>query len=513
MTRTRRIVLNIVATYGRSVLAVLCGIFTSRWALMALGHQDYGLYGVVGGMTGAIIVMNGLLGGSVGQFFAISIGKAEVDANDDALEECRRWFSISVLINTIGPIVLISIGYPLGIWVIENYLVIPDGRTPHCIWVWRFVLINCFIGMLNVPYQAMYRAKQYIAELTIYSVVQTVLNTIFLYYMALTPGEWLVGYALMICLTSSIPQLIICLRARMVFPECRFSFSYCCDWRRLKELMRFAGWQVLGVVALAANGQGIPFLVNKIFGARLNASMMVANTVNYQTQSLSNALMGALGPAIQNAYGAGNRSLLKSLVERSSKLAPLLVLVFSVPLFVELPYVLKIWLKDPPQYVTGLCACMMFTTIFEQSSTGYLTAINATGKIALFQTVTCLLLLMAVPVAWVFYKLGFNIHSVVVGLSFAMVSCVCARVWIACRILGYSRKTWLFRVLGPLAMISTLSGATGYLLHFCMPESFIRLVLSSIVVEVTMLPLSWWGLLNEGERVFIKEKLFERFKR
>lgn len=48
MTENRRIALNIAATYGRSLFALVCGLFTSRWVLMALGQSDYGLYGVSG---------------------------------------------------------------------------------------------------------------------------------------------------------------------------------------------------------------------------------------------------------------------------------------------------------------------------------------------------------------------------------------------------------------------------------------------------------------------------------
>ena len=55
MSPNRRIMLNIVATYGRSLYALVCGLFISRWVLAALGKTDFGLYGVVGGMT--VIVM------------------------------------------------------------------------------------------------------------------------------------------------------------------------------------------------------------------------------------------------------------------------------------------------------------------------------------------------------------------------------------------------------------------------------------------------------------------------
>ena len=50
MSPNRRIFLNIVATYGRSLYALVCGLFISRWAAAALGKTDFGLHGVVGGM-------------------------------------------------------------------------------------------------------------------------------------------------------------------------------------------------------------------------------------------------------------------------------------------------------------------------------------------------------------------------------------------------------------------------------------------------------------------------------
>lgn len=51
MSPNCRIFLNIIATYGRSLYALVCGLFISRWVLAAFGKTDFGLYGLVGGMT------------------------------------------------------------------------------------------------------------------------------------------------------------------------------------------------------------------------------------------------------------------------------------------------------------------------------------------------------------------------------------------------------------------------------------------------------------------------------
>ena len=51
ITENRRIFLNIIFSYGRSLLGVAGALFISRWVLMALGQIDYGLFGVIGGMV------------------------------------------------------------------------------------------------------------------------------------------------------------------------------------------------------------------------------------------------------------------------------------------------------------------------------------------------------------------------------------------------------------------------------------------------------------------------------
>lgn len=81
MTQNRRIMLNIVATYGRSLYALVIGLFCGRWALMALGQVDYGLMGLIGGLTGAVSFLNTLLASAVGRFYAVNVGAAKKAGN------------------------------------------------------------------------------------------------------------------------------------------------------------------------------------------------------------------------------------------------------------------------------------------------------------------------------------------------------------------------------------------------------------------------------------------------
>ena len=131
LTPSKRIFLNILATYGRTVVGVLCGIFSTRWVLMALGKEDFGLFGLVGSLVIFLSFFNTQFAGALSRFYAFAVGQAKV--SDDAyraLEECRKWFSVGVAIHTIVPIVLLFIGYPIGIWTICSGVVgVPVYRT------------------------------------------------------------------------------------------------------------------------------------------------------------------------------------------------------------------------------------------------------------------------------------------------------------------------------------------------------------------------------------------------
>lgn len=96
---------------------------------MALGEVDYGLLGAVGCLIGFIGFFNSVVVGGATRFYAISIGQA-MAANDKeaALEESRRWFNTALTIETVFPIVLLAIGYPIGEWAVRHVLTIPLDR-------------------------------------------------------------------------------------------------------------------------------------------------------------------------------------------------------------------------------------------------------------------------------------------------------------------------------------------------------------------------------------------------
>lgn len=511
MSPNRRIFLNIVATYGRSLFALVCGLFSARWVLEALGQEDFGLYGVVGGLVAFISIVNALLGCAVGRFYAVSVGAAHVaEDKDAALRECRAWFSTAVLIHTIIPLILMLIGEPLGEYVIRTgWIVVPPARLAECLWVFRFACLASFVVMVGVPFQAMYTAKQSIAELTVYGFATSLLNLGFFYYMVTHPGVWLAKYGAWMAAMLILPAVIIAVRARFVFPECRLVVHEMWDLSRVRQLAAFAGWQAFGGLGALARSQGIAILLNRHaeFGPARNSSMTIANQVVAQTETLAGAMVGAFQPAIANAYGAKDYVQMRALAFRACKFGTLLSAIFVLPLALELPTVLNLWLKEPPAYATGLCWSILAMHLIDRTAVGHMLAVAATGKIALYQAFLGGSLILTLPVAWLFVRLKWGIYATGWAMILTMMLCAWGRVWFARTIAGMSARLWLRSILLPLALLFAVTFCVGWLLRLVLLPSLSRVGMTTLVCELTLLGFSWIFLLDASEREVVRRKL------
>lgn len=508
MTANRRIFLNIVATYGRSLYALVIGLFCGRWTYLSLGKIDYGLLGVVGGLIGFVTFFNTLMAGSVSRFYAFSVGKAQKEGNGVAgLEECRKWFSIAVLIHTVLPIVLMTIGYPIGEWAVRHYLTIPADRIEACVWVWRFTSLSCFVGMLSVPFAAMYNAKQEIAELTIYGFATTTLNALFGYYMITHPGVWIVKFAAWTCVIAVLPQLIICTRAVIAYPECRFRFAYARDWGSIWNLFGYSCSRFIVLLSQMLANNGIGVLVNKCLGPLRNAAMSVGNTVSGHCLTLSGSFFGAFSPAITNAAGAGDFEKMRNLAYATCRFSTVAVGIFALPMILEVDEVLKLWLKNPPEWAGVLVTCTLICSMLDKISEGCWISIFAIGRIAVFNAVESIFWFLILPIAYAFFRGGFDVVGA--GLAFVCINiCVVGvKLYFGRCVAGLSIRHWLRRIFLPILGAFLVSFVAGRCLMLLLAPSIVRVVLTTLTIEFVLVPLVWFFVLQNTERTQLQEKL------
>jgi len=481
---------------------------------MALGETDYGLNGLVGGLVVFIAFFNGILSSANARFYAYSIGSAKMAKDKDAaLEDCRKWFNTALSVHSVVPFLLIVIGYPIGVHAIRYWLTIPPERICDCVWVFRFSCVSCFVCMVNVPFAAMYTAKQYIAELTIYGFITSTLNVCFVYYMVSHPDVWLVGFAAWTCLLSIAPQVFICIRACWIFPECKMKISYMWNLDKLKKLGSYSGWVLGGALCTLLRTNGISILINKFFGASMNAAQAIGNCLQGHCTTLASAMQGAFTPVITQACGAGDFNRMNVYVIRTCKFNMVLSMIFAIPLALELDEVVHLWLKVPPAHVVGLCYCAMVLYFVDSCTTGQMVVVNATGRIALYHIVMSAINVFTLPLAIVCAVIWKNVYFIMGSVVFMQILNSIGRVVFARLLAGTSVLLWCKEVVIPSAVLVVVCGAVGYSVRLVLDASFMRVCVTTIMFELTFFPLVWFFALNDEERTYVYNRGLLKFNK
>lgn len=514
MTERNRILLNTAATYGRSLLALFLGLFSARWILLGLGQSDFGLYGVVGSIIAFITFLNATLSGSMSRFFAFAIGEGQKKSVVDATENLCRWYNLALMIHVILPVVLVAVGYPLGIHAIRNWLVIPPERMAACIAVFDAAIISAFFGMVSVPFVALFQAHQLIFELSFLGVISSLINFAIAYSLLNAEGDRLAYYArCLMCVNVSL-ALVQIVWARFRFGACRIRMRYLFDRKRFCDFFTFAGSKLFGAVCVIFRTQGGVLVLNSFFTPQVNAAYTVSVQVSAHTSSLAQAIIGALQPAVATREGSSNREGMLRMAQISCRIVTFLVIVFVIPLLVEIDWVLKTWLKEPPPYASSFCACMLVMLIIDKMSVGYMLAANAYGKkMIVYELVNGTLLLLALPFSYFCFRLGLEPYWLSLCLCISMALYACARIGFCKWQLGVSISAWLRCVVCPVVIISSVSALVGWGASLSMSSSFCRVVLVSILCNATTLLLGARFLLTSDERRQVLEKIRRMFRK
>jgi O-antigen/teichoic acid export membrane protein len=446
MQQGKKIILNTLASYGQSVISIVLSLFSVRWILQGLGQTDFGLFSVVGSLTLLITFLSGGLSVGVSRFYAYSIGESSKETKDIPEDDLKRWFNTAFSLHLVVPFLLIGIGWPIGDYAIRNWLTIPVDRIDTCLWVFRFSLVGTFFGVLAVPFISMYRAHQLIFELAAFGVLRVIGVFVLSWSLLHVSADRLIFYAGGMMAISVIIQLLQITRACVKFDSCRVKVSYMYNPTYMKNLFGFVGWKMFGMSCVAFRGQGAPVLINLFYGPLVNAAFSIANRLSMQATTLSTAMTQAFLPAVISAEGMGDRKKVISMSIQASKFGALLVSFFAIPLILEMQLVLNLWLGEAPAYAAQLCQAMVAMLILDRVTSGPMLAVNAYGKIAMYELIQGTLLFSVLPLMWVFHSLGFGPNSVAYALIVSMSAYCVGRLVFAKRLLAISYYQSVLRV-------------------------------------------------------------------
>lgn len=500
MSPANRIIVNTLATYGGSVTKLALGLLSIRWTLEALGHTDFGLFGLVGSLILLLSILNNGLSVGVVRFYSYSIGQGSNLPAIDADLDLNKWFNTALSIHLLFPLVLIAIGWPLGEHAIRNWLTIPADRVDAAVLVFRISLLTAFATVAAVPYTAMFHAQQRMVEPAIVGVIQSVAVFALAWSLLHVDSDRLIFYAAFMMLITVAAIMFRVARATWLFPACRPRLANFYHRDYLSRLFSYVSWKMFGMGCVTLREQGTPMLANLAFGPIVNAAYSVARGLSRHTASLSSSLITAFQPALTGTEGKGDRGGMLRMAIQVCNFGTLLVAVFAVPLMIEMDSVLALWLIDPPPYASDIGRWLIAMLIVDKMTAGPMIGVNARGKIAAYEIIQGPLLLMALPLMWAMFTFDLGPVAIGVALFFSHLAYSFGRVIFAKFLIEFPVSLWLRETVFPLVSILFLAVLIGLSVTFLLGEGILRIFVTTVMTATAISALGWFWVLNGAER-------------
>lgn len=500
--RSRRIVRNTLMLYIRMFVLMLVGLYTSRVVLEALGENDYGIYNVVGGVVAMFTMISGSLNSAVSRFITFEMGKGES-------ARLNKVYSTAVTIQLILAAVVVAVAEPVGLWFIDNEMTIAPERIPAAKLVLHFTLAGFVINLMSVPQMASITAHEKMSAYASIGILDGILRLAVAFLIKKNPFDRLAYYAALMAVVVLVVRLAYGAYCRLHFPECRYRPVF--DKSLIREMFSFAGWNFIGVSAGVLRDQGGNILVNIFYGTAVNAARGVAVQLYSTIQGFVTNFMTAVNPQITKSYASGDHDYMFTLVRRASRMSFCLLFIIALPVMFNTEYILSLWLKEVPEHTALFVRLFLVFSLCESISNPLVTLQLATGKIRNYQIVVGGLMLLNIPVSYVFLRHGFIPESTVAVAVVLSLVCLASRLLMLRSMTGLSIRRFASEVCLRIFLVCIAAVALPFILQPVLPAGFVGFLISIIVcVLCAGLSVAFIGL-DRAERkemsaMFIKGK-------
>ena len=484
-----------VAIYSKIVITMLISLFTLPLVLNALGASDYGLFTLIIGVITLLTFLNGSMTVSTQRYFSISMG-----ANDKV--KINKIFNISIILHLFVGVIIIVLLEILSFFLFDGFLNIDQNRVSAAKIVYQCLIISTLFTVLSVPFDALINANEDFAVLSIIEIFQSILVLILSISLPFIIHDKLVYYGFGMALIAIIVMLIKGVVCMKNYKECYFNKNSF-DKILFNEMFSFAGWNTFGAIAMMGRNQGIAVILNMFSGTIVNAAYGIANQINNVLSNFSITLQKSINPQLMKSEGGNDRNRMLFIAFVSSKFSVYILAFFAIPLIIEMPYVLKVWIKDVPENTILFSQLILILSVVYQFSVGIMSAIQSGGRIKYYQLTIGALLFLNIPISYFLLLNNYPVYSVLICLIIVEVFSLFARIMFSKKLVNLDINRFIKEIIIPCLFILIISFSFSFLPHTFMSESFLRLLLTVLISIISMIFLIW----NYGLQIKEKESI------
>lgn len=495
-TNNKRIAKNTMYLYLRMVIVLFVSIYTTRVVLSALGVEDYGIYNVVCGFVSMFAFMNTTMSNSIQRYYNYEIGK-------NTLDGFTKVYQTSLILQILLAGCILLLLEPLGIWYVNNKMVIPEDRLLAANFIFQFAAVSLVLVILQAPYCAAIIAREKMNFFAFASVVDVILKLLIVLPLPHYHGDKLIAYGVLLVAVSFLNLLMYGIYAKKKVEGLHFKLVIYKDL--MKSIASFSGWSVLEMFAWMTQGQGVNMVMNVFFGPLVNAARGIALQIQNSIQGFCTNLVTAFRPQLVQSYAQQEYYRTKNMMYSMSKIMFMFFAMLTLPFITEIDYVLSLWLGDNvPQYTAGFTILMLLSMYPRNCVMAFSTVVQASGIIKKYQIWSTIIILLVLPVSYIVLKVGLNPLSVYWANLF-----ICILLFIVCleltiKIFPFSKIEYFKKVMLPCLVTTSLLFAVTLSVKIVLPEGFIRLLTVGVISVLLTIGLSYLFVFSMQEREMIK---------
>lgn len=495
----RRLVKNTAVLYVRTLITMVISLFTSRVILQNLGVEDYGIYNIVGGFVSMFAIISSTLTGTTQRYLTYEIGKKE---NSDP----QRIFGISMNIHILLSVVIVLLLETFGLWFLNTKLNINPERLTAANWVYQFSIISFVINIISTPYNAVIIAHERMKAFAYISLFEVVLKLIIVYMVVITPWDRLCVYSFLLLLVSLIIRVIYGVYCGRHFSESKY--RYYKGKELYKEIFTFASMNFIGASADILCNQGVNVILNLFVGVTANAARGIANNVQGAVSKFVSDFTTALKPQIMKEYAAGNIRSSLDLCYMGSRFSFFLMLFFGLPISINAPYILNLWLGMEPEYTADFLVLTLLMSSIMVLSNNVTTIILANGNLKSFTLWIGIIRIAMLPAIFIALKWGASPQIAYLIITLFEFFALLVRIFVTQKLLNRNiLYEYVKNVFYPLVFVTSVSAISSFYFASLFEVSFINFIIETLIcLVVTSLSIFFLGLKKE-ERIIAFEKV------
>ena len=481
---------------------MLVALYTSRVVLNTLGVEDFGIYNVVGGVISLFSFITASMSSATSRFLTYTLGR-----ND--LQELKEVFKASFTIHLFIALILFILAETAGLWFLNNKLIIPKNRMQAAQFIYHTAVIGAIFSIVQVPYTASIFSHEKMDIYAYFEIFITTLKLIIVISLTYIAYDKLITYAFLLLGVNIVSFLLYAFYSSKNFTECRYGISK--NKEILRPMLSFSGWDLYGNMSTVARTQGVNMLLN-IFGPVLNAAYGIATSVQSAVNAFSGNVLTAVRPQIVKSYANNEINYTIQLLNNTAKFTTILLLFIIIPISIEMPFILKIWLKNVPEYTNIFCILTLGFILFANLSTIIMSAIHATGKIKKSSLWNGTLYLSVIPLAYFAFKQHTSpVIPFVLNLFFVAIGWNLNMWYLKMYMPQFSIKSFYKKSILPPLLVGVIAFAISILLYLFFDQGWIRLILVFLVSSTTILSITYFFVLTSNQRILIQSRLKRKF--